>query len=225
MKTRSPLIIAAALLLLAAVNVSADNCADHSKAEVKQASVVEMSTATVGDKAPDFTLADASGKKHTLSEFAGKFVVLEWVNFDCPFVKKHYGSGNMQRLQAMYGKKDVVWLSICSSAPGQQGYMKGEQLTASVKEHKSNAAAYLIDPEGYVGRMYNAKTTPNMYVVDPEGVLIYAGAIDDKPSVDPKDIAESTNYVSSALDMAMSGKKVQTAATQPYGCSVKYAKK
>lgn len=185
----------------------------------------EMKTARVGEKAPDFTLMDAHGKKHSLSEYAGKFVVLEWVNFGCPFVKKHYNSGNMQQLQEAYTEKGVVWLSICSSAPGNQGYFAGEELVAEISGHKSHATAYLIDESGEVGHAYEAKTTPNMYVVDPEGVLVYAGAIDDTPSVNPDDIPKSMNYVDAALKASMAGKVVKVSTTQPYGCGVKYAKK
>lgn len=182
-------------------------------------------TATVGEKAPAFSLNDATGKSHSLSDFKGKYVVLEWVNFGCPFVVKHYKSGNMQKLQETYTGKDVVWLSICSSAPGKQGYYSGDELKQAIKEHKVKSTAYLVDANGEVGRVYNAKTTPNMYVVNPEGILIYAGAIDDKPSVNTEDIPGATNYVVKALEQAQNGKEVSMKATQPYGCSVKYADK
>lgn len=185
----------------------------------------EMKTAKVGKMAPDFTLTDANGKEHSLSDFKGKYVVLEWINFGCPFVVKHYGAGNMQMLQEKYTGKEVVWLSICSSAPGKQGYFEGEELLNQIKEHNVKSLAYLIDADGKVGMMYQAKTTPNMYIISPEGALIYAGAIDDKASADPKDIKTSVNFVSSALEQAMSGKEISTKVTQPYGCSVKYAKK
>ena len=181
--------------------------------------------AKVGDQAPGFTLMDATGTKHSLSDFKGKFVVLEWINFGCPFVKKHYESGNMQKLQKTFTGKEVVWLSICSSAPGKQGYFEGDALTKAIAGNKHKGTAYLVDADGSVGRMYNAKTTPNMYVVNPDGLLVYAGAIDDNPSPKPEVIASSMNYVSAALDQAMAGKAVKVSATQPYGCSVKYAKK
>ncbi len=180
--------------------------------------------ARVGETAPDFTLTDASGKEHSLSDFEGKFVVLEWINFECPFVKKHYSTENMQALQQAYAKKDVVWLTICSSAPGKQGYYQGSDLKKALKSHEWQAAAYLLDPTGKVGKMYNAKTTPNMYVIDPEGTLVYAGAIDDKPTVDVADVEGATNYVTAALDAAMADKEVAVKVTQPYGCSVKYEK-
>lgn len=178
--------------------------------------------AKVGKTAPNFTLADATGEEVTLSDYEGKFVVLEWVNFDCPFVKKHYSVGNMQGLQAAYGEKEVIWLSICSSAPGKQGYMEGEELLTRIGDQKSQAVAYLIDQDGAVGQMYGAKTTPNMFVIDPKGKLVYAGAIDDKPTHKSTDIPGSTNYVKAALDAVMAGEEVEVKTTAPYGCSVKY---
>jgi peroxiredoxin len=188
----------------------------------EEKSTVETTVAMVGEIAPDFTLVDTSGKEHSLSDYEGKFVVLEWVNFDCPFVKKHYHSGNMQALQTAYIKKGVVWLSICSSAPGKQGYFAGEDLTKRVASEESRSSAYLIDVDGKVGRMYQAQTTPNMYVISPDGELLYAGAIDSKASVKQEDIPESDNYVKLALDAALAGKEVATKVTKPYGCSVKY---
>jgi peroxiredoxin len=190
-----------------------------------QADTATSTTARVGEAAPGFTLTDANDKTHSLSDFAGKYVVLEWVNYGCPFVKKHYNSGNMQKLQAYAAEKEVVWLTICSSAPEKQGYFEGEHLLEEIKAHESKAAAYLIDADGTVGQLYEAKTTPNMYIIDPKGVLIYAGAIDDKPTVDPADIPSSVNYVTATLEAAMAGKEVAVKATQPYGCSVKYDKK
>lgn len=181
-------------------------------------------TAAVGQAAPEFTLSDTKGKNHSLSQYKGKFVVLEWVNFDCPFVKKHYSGGNMQTLQNSYTKKGVVWLSINSSAPNKQGNYSGAQVDAMIKERKAAPTAYLLDPEGTVGHMYGAKATPHMFVVDKGGKLVYAGAIDDISSVDPEDIKKARNYVAEALDASMKGKPVKTASTNAYGCSVKYAK-
>lgn len=178
----------------------------------------------VDKPAPDFTLVDTNGKKHSLSDYKGKFVVLEWVNFGCPFVKKHYNSGNMQNLQKMYTKKGVVWLTICSSAPGKQGYYEGGEINAILEKKKAAPTAYLLDPEGTVGKMYGAKTTPHMYVINPEGLLIYAGGIDDKRSTRLKDVETAHNYVKAALDAAMAGKPVPTKTATPYGCSVKYKK-
>lgn len=181
--------------------------------------------AKVGEKAPDFTLADSKGKEHSLSDFEGKYVVLEWVNYDCPFVKKHYNSSNMQSLQNMAAEKEVVWLSICSSAPGKQGHFAGDDLNKRIDVEGSKATAYLIDEDGHVGMTYEAKTTPHMYVVDPEGVLIYAGAIDDRPSTKVEDVKGANNYVIQALTASMAGEELATDWTKSYGCSVKYSKK
>jgi peroxiredoxin len=178
--------------------------------------------AEIDKPAPEFTLVDIEGRKHGLSAYEGKFVVLEWNNWDCPFVKKHYNSKNMQNLQKRYGDKEVVWLTICSSAPGKQGYYEAEDHQKRFDKTSSAATAYLLDPDGDVGRRYGAKTTPHMFVIDPKGVLIYAGAIDDKKSTNPDDVKGATNYVSASLDAAMSGGAVETKSTAPYGCSVKY---
>jgi peroxiredoxin len=178
--------------------------------------------AAVGQKAPEFTLTDAAGKKHSLADYKGKYVVLEWVNFGCPFVRKHYDSKNMQGLQARWTGQDVVWLSICSSAQGKQGYYEGEALTKQLQKEGVKSTAYLIDADGVVGRKYEAQTTPHMYVIDPQGLLIYAGAIDDRPSAKPEDIAGAVNYVSEALAQARAGKPLSTSWTKSYGCSVKY---
>lgn len=172
--------------------------------------------------APNFTLKDFNGKKYSLSDYKGKYVVLEWVNFGCPFVKKHYNSGNMQALQKKYTVEGVVWLSICSSAEGKQGYYDAKDLAKVTKEHNVNSTAYLIDESGEVGKLYDAKTTPHMYIINPEGNLIYAGAIDDTRSTDLADIKTAENYVTSVLDNCLAGKKVKSMATTPYGCSVKY---
>ncbi len=178
--------------------------------------------ATVDDPAPDFTLEDSEGNSHSLSDYQGKYLVLEWVNFDCPFVRKHFDSGNMQRLQKTYRGKDVIWLSICSSAPGKQGFFEGDELKERIAEEESAPTAYLVDPEGTVGKTYGAKTTPHIFIIDPDGILIYAGGIDDKRSTDTDDIAGATNYVSTTLDAAMAGEPVPVKTSRPYGCSVKY---
>ena len=183
----------------------------------------QMEDPEVGAAAPEFTLPDTYGNEHSLSDFAGKWVVLEWLNYGCPFVQKHYGSGNMQKLQAEYASKGVVWLAIVSSAPGEQGYYEPAAMNAQNEENGSEAAAVLLDPDGDVGRAYGAKTTPQMYVIDPEGTLLYNGAIDDTPTSRLSDIEGAKNYLIQALDEAMAGDPVTLPTTQPYGCSVKYA--
>jgi peroxiredoxin len=182
-----------------------------------------VTSAAIDQKAPDFSLAGIDGKTYKLSDFKGKYVVLEWNNLDCPFVKKHYGSGNMQALQKKYTDKGVVWLTICSSAQGKQGYYEPAALQEMTKERKLASTAYLRDADGTVGKEYGAKTTPSMYVVAPDGNLIYAGAIDDKPSTDPNDIPGANNYVAACLDASLAGKPVATHTTVSYGCGVKYA--
>jgi len=176
----------------------------------------------IGQPAPEFTLTDSNGQSHNLSDFKGKFVVLEWLNHGCPFVQKHYDGGNMQGLQKEYTGKDVVWLSIASSAPGKQGHMSPEETNKAKEEKGSAATAILIDEDGTVGKLYDAKVTPELYVINPEGTLVYMGAIDDKKSVDAADVAGAKNYVKQALDEALAGNPVSEPATEAYGCSVKY---
>ncbi len=178
--------------------------------------------AVVGQPAPEFTLTDSTGKAHSLSSFKGKFVVLEWNNFDCPFVVKHYESGNMQKLQKTYTGKDVVWLTVNSSAAGKQGHLQPAEVAGKLAERKAAPSAYLLDADGKAGKAYGARTTPHMYVIDPKGTLVYAGGIDDKPSTDVADIAGARNHVAAALDEALAGKPVSVASSTPYGCSVKY---
>lgn len=175
-----------------------------------------------GKPAPDFSLPGADGKTHSLAEFKGKYVVLEWTNHDCPFVKKHYSGGAMQALQKAYAAKGVVWLQIISSAPGKQGYVTAAQALEINKEKGTAATATLLDPDGKVGKLYGAQTTPHMFIITPDGKLIYQGAIDDKASANPADVTAAKNYVSTALDEALAGKAVTTPATKSYGCSVKY---
>jgi peroxiredoxin len=178
--------------------------------------------AVVGEPAPAFSLTDAHGTARSLAEFKGKFVVLEWFNHDCPFVGKHYNSGNMQALQADATGRGVVWLTMASSAPGKQGYLTREQALAIIAARGAHQTALLLDSDGAVGRLYGAKTTPHLFVLDPEGRIIYAGAIDDRPSTDPADIPGATNYVRRALDEALAGQPVSVPSTKSYGCSVKY---
>ena len=175
-----------------------------------------------GEVAPDFTLTDSKGTSHKLSDFRGKLVVLEWLNHECPFVKKHYSGGNMQKLQQEYTAKGVVWLSIISSAPGKQGHRTGPQAEADTKDKNAAPTAVLLDPSGEVGKKYDAKTTPEMFVLDKEGKILYAGAIDSIKSTDSADIAKAENHVRAALAAALAGQPVPTPKTTPYGCSVKY---
>lgn len=177
----------------------------------------------VGSAAPEFSLNSTAGKTVSLSDYKGKYVVLEWTNQGCPFVKKHYGSGNMQATQKWATDKGVVWLTIISSAPGSQGYVTATEGNALLKEKKMSSTALLMDPEGKVGHLYEAKTTPHMFIIDPKGNLIYQGGIDDKPSTNLEDIKTAKNYVKAALEESMAGKAVTNASTRPYGCSVKYA--
>jgi opacity protein-like surface antigen len=176
----------------------------------------------VGQTAPDFTLGDANGNSVSLSDFRGKTVVLEWHNPDCPFVRKHYGSGNMQRTQAAAAQEGVVWLTINSSGSGKQGHVKGSEATAWLAQARARPTAYLLDPRGTVGRAYRAQTTPHMYIVDGAGTLVYAGAIDDKPTPNPADIPRARNHVLAALGELKAGRPVSVPTTRPYGCSVKY---
>ncbi len=176
----------------------------------------------VGSAAPEFSVPDANGKTHSLSEYKGKYVVLEWFNPECPFVKKHYGSDNMQKLQREYTGKGVVWLTIDSNAPGTEGNLSPDQAQKVMNSWKTKMTALLLDPESKVAKLYGAKNTPDMVVINPEGKIVYEGAIDSKASPNPADIPSSTNYVKSALDESLAGKPVSNPTTKPYGCSVKY---
>jgi peroxiredoxin len=209
MKTRLTRTLAAAIAVVAATSLAGSIKADGVGA-------------SVGSAAPVFSTSDTRGADRSLADFAGKYVVLEWINHGCPFVRKHYSSGNMQALQQKYTEKGVVWLSIASSAPGKQGHFTAEEWNTIIEEKKSSATAVLLDADGTIGRAYGARTTPQMVIIDPKGTIIYAGAIDDKPSADVDDIATARNHVAAALDEALAGKPVSVATSQPYGCSVKY---
>lgn len=185
-------------------------------------SIARGEKAEVGRPAPPFVLTSVKGDTFALTDYRGSYVVLEWTNYDCPFVRKFYGSGTMQKLQEELAEKGVIWLSICSSAPGKQGHFTKEEWMRRIAEWDVKSKAVLLDPNGEIGRAYGAMTTPHMFVINPEGVLIYAGAIDDKPSTDPNDIPSARNYVKAALEAAWDGKPVETPTTKPYGCSVKY---
>ena len=186
------------------------------------ATVSALAAATVGAMAPDFSLTDSQGRTRTLSEFKGHVIVLEWTNPECPFVIKHYGSGNMPRLQKTYDAKGVVWLSINSGAPGSEGAYAPAAANAWLAREGAAPTALLLDPTGKVGHLYGATNTPHMFVINPAGVLVYSGAIDSIRSADPGDIARATNYVAAALDAVLAGKAVEKSRTTPYGCSVKY---
>src|SRR5271169_6857217 len=178
--------------------------------------------ARVGEPAPDFTATDTNGKVHKLSEYQGKSVVLEWSNRGCPYTQKHYNSGNMQRLQREWTGRGVIWLTVISSAPGKQGYVTASEENAYLKQANSAPTAVLLDPSGALGHLYDAKTSPHMFIINAQGILIYNGAIDDHPTTDAADIPSAKNYVSLALEEATSGKAVSNPTTRPYGCSVKY---
>jgi hypothetical protein len=176
----------------------------------------------VGKPAPDFSAADSNGKTVKLSDFRGKTVVLEWTNDGCPYVKKHYNSNNMQNLQKDATGKGIVWLTVISSAPGMQGYVDGAGANALTQSRGAAPTAVLLDPEGTAGHLYDARTTPHMFIVSADGTLVYMGGIDDKPSSDPASLEGAKNYVRAALDELSAGKPVTEAVTRPYGCSVKY---
>jgi peroxiredoxin len=177
----------------------------------------------VGAAAPDFNAADSNGKTDSLDRYRGKYVVLEWHNQGCPYTRKHYVSGNMQGLQKEWTAKGVVWLTVISSAKGEQGYVTPSEENSYLSKMHAAPTAVLLDADGKVGRLYNAKTTPQMVVIDPQGKVIYDGAIDDRPTSDPGDVKGAKNYLDEALSAAMAGKPVPTPYTRPYGCSVKYA--
>jgi thiol-disulfide isomerase/thioredoxin len=177
---------------------------------------------TVGLPAPAFSAPDLKGKAVSLADFKGKYVVLEWVNPECPYVKRHYNTGNMPALQKEVATKDVVWLAINSSSPTSGEFTPPEQMAKWLADKGAAPRATLIDKDGKVGRAFGARTTPHMYVIDPQGKLIYAGAIDDKRWASAEETKSARNYVRAALDEAMAGKPVSVSATSPYGCSVKY---
>ncbi len=186
------------------------------------ASSSAWAVATPGQPAPTFEVKDATGKTYSLASLKGKWTVLEWTNKDCPFVIKHYESGNMQKLQKTYTGKGVTWLSVISSAKGKQGHLSPDEAVKVASANKSAANAILLDETGAMGQAYGAKTTPHMYIINPEGQVVYAGGIDDNDSSNPAVIPKSKNFVAMALDASLAGKPVATASSRPYGCSVKY---
>lgn len=178
--------------------------------------------ATIGQPAPAFTAIDSGGQRVSLADFKGRHVVLEWVNPGCPYVQKHYGASNMQATQKAATSRGVVWLAVNSTSPDHGDYKTPAAMTAWMQANRAAASATLMDSDGKIGQAYGARTTPHLYLIDPAGKLVYAGAIDSKPTANPADIASATNHVRQALDEALSGKPVSVASTRPYGCSVKY---
>ena len=184
--------------------------------------VLSEAAPKIGQPAPDFTSTDSQGVKHTLGAYRGKIVILEWTNHQCPFVGKHYNTGNIQALQKYATDTNMVWLSVISSAPGEQGYVSSAEANALTAKRQASPTAVLLDTTGVVGRLYDARTTPHMYIIDAQGTLVYMGGIDDKPSTQPADIQTAKNYVRVALGEVLSAKPVSTPVTRPYGCTVKY---
>lgn len=201
-----------AVLLAAAVWPPQDHAASHA----------EPADPEIGAPAPNFILPGSDGETYTLSELEGSYVVLEWLNFGCPYVRRHYESGNMPALQQTYTEKGVTWLSIVSSAPGKQGYYPPDQMKARNEEMGGKMTAILLDPEGEVGRLYGAIVTPHMFVIGPDGTLLYKGGIDDRPRASRSETTSVPSYVSMALDAAMSGEEIAVTTSPPYGCEVKY---
>jgi peroxiredoxin len=183
---------------------------------------IAMSAAKVGQQAPDFSGTGSDGKSYHLADYRGKFVVLEWHNNGCPYTRKHYNSGNMQNLQKQWTARGVAWFTVLSSAPGKQGYVNANDENTYMSKMGAAPTAALLDSTGAIGHLYDAKTTPQMIVINPQGVIVYDGAIDNRPTSDLKDIQGATNYVTLALEESLAGKNVDMPATRPYGCSVKY---
>ena len=204
------------LLALAVVASHAAACTQS------EASTEQLVSPPVNQPAPAFTVTDTRGTSHTLDAYRGKWVVLEWFNHDCPYTKKHYSSDNMQALQRDYTAKGVVWISVVSSAPGKDGFESAADADRTTIEKKAAPSFVVRDTAGVLGRMYGARNTPQLFAIDPEGVLRYAGAIDDKPTSRAKDVKGANNYLKAALDAGLSGQPIAVATTQPYGCEVKY---
>lgn len=199
-----------------------ESSADVAQSASESTDMAQASPVRVGEPAPGFTGIDSNGTSHTLSDFRGRTVVLEWTNHQCPYTVKHYESGNMQALQKEATDNDVVWLSIVSSASGLQGHVTPEQANELTTSRNASPTAVILDPDGKIGTLYTARTTPHMYVIDADGVLQYMGAIDDKPTSNQADIAGAKNYVGDALTSVLANQPVAVASTQPYGCTVKY---
>lgn len=185
--------------------------------------VAAFAAPVIGEPAPAFDLTDANGQEVSIDALQGKPIVLEWVNFGCPFVKKYYDSGNMQKIQKQAATNGTVWISVFSSAKGEQGYVTAQEAINEMKKRDAAPAHIITDPDGTLGRLYDAKVTPHMYVIDKDGTLAYMGAIDDKPTADKADIEGARNYVVAALASLRAGAPVSPSTTKPYGCGVKYA--
>lgn len=185
-------------------------------------SAAPLAAVKVGEPAPAFSAVDTAGKTHRLEDYAGKVVVLEWTNHDCPYVRKHYDAGNMQVQQRAATSAGGVWLSVISSAPGKQGHVSAEEAAALTRSRSAAPSAVLLDPDGTMGRAYGARTTPHMFIIDGSGTLVYQGGIDSIASTDQADIGDARQYVRVALDEVLNGKPVTEAVTRPYGCSIKY---
>lgn len=212
--------LAALLIMTLGVSLSSE----FAESAFVRASETKLARLTPGEAAPDFTLSDTNGRKHKLSSYKGKLVVLEWLNHDCPFVKKHYQTGNMQALQKTYTARGVIWLSIISSAPGRGGYGTNEEHNSRTKSFGAVPTAVLIDSDGKVGRLYGARTTPEMYIIDKTGKLSYLGAIDDQRTPDGGKIKIARSFVREALDNLLQGNVPVVSEVKPYGCGVKYGR-
>jgi peroxiredoxin len=211
-RTRAFLLLALAVV----ASYTATACTESSQA----APIPE--SPPVNQPAPAFTVTDTKGQTHNLDSYRGKWVVLEWFNHDCPYTKKHYKTDNMQALQREYTAKNVVWISVISSAPGKDGYGSAADIDQQMIEKKAAPSFVVRDTAGVLGRMYGARNTPQLFAIDPEGVLRYAGAIDNKPTPKAKDVKDAQNYLKAALDAGLAGQPIAVATTQPYGCDVKY---
>jgi len=227
LRTSAALVVVAALAAAACSSASTDAPPEPAKTDSAQATAPASDFAgapapteapkPVANPAPDFTLVDPDGASHSLADYRGKWVVLEWTNHGCPFVKKHYDTKNMQQLQARYTAKGVAWLSICSSAPGKEGYESPADWKKTLAAKGAVPTAMLIDADGKVGHAYGAKATPTMVVISPEGGIVYRGAIDDKRSAKPADVATAKSYVAATLDAVLDGRPAPVAETAAYG--------
>jgi len=186
------------------------------------ASTPSAASVQTGVSAPEFTATDSKGAQRTLAGYRGKTVILEWTNHECPYTVKHYTTGNMQALQRAATDTGTIWLTVVSSRPGTQGFVEGLEADRLTDERNARPAAVLLDPKGDLGRLYGARTTPHMYIIDRNGMLVYMGAIDDQPSANPATVKRARNYVREALDAMAAGRPIAVASTRPYGCSVKY---